>query len=203
MTDRLRGMDSPLQVAAGTIAELDSVFARARFARDFDACVPEFAESTELRLGRGRGIRCGRQVAPGNRVDCADVAGARRRGAIAGDQRPNHRRKDRGAEGDWESRRFRRRRRGFRWPRDRAVLPLFDRVLVDIGDEQFDRGGPFDVFGHMLNLKAMLAEATPKSLVLVDEMGTGTAPEEGAALAVALLEEFRQEELHRAGDHAP
>jgi len=40
-------------------------------------------------------------------------------------------------------------------------------------------------------LKTMLAEATPKSLVLVDEMGTGTAPEEGAALAVALLEEFR------------
>src|SRR5258707_1225048 len=54
LTDRLRGMDSPLQVAAGTIAELDSVFARARFARDFDACVPEFAENTELRLDAAR-----------------------------------------------------------------------------------------------------------------------------------------------------
>jgi DNA mismatch repair protein MutS2 len=43
----------------------------------------------------------------------------------------------------------------------------------------------------MLNLKSMLAAATPRSLVLVDEMGTGTAPEEGAALAVALLDEFR------------
>jgi len=42
-----------------------------------------------------------------------------------------------------------------------------------------------------LNLKTMLDEATPNSLVLVDEMGTGTAPEEGAALAVALLDEFR------------
>ncbi|HEY5069464.1 MAG TPA: Smr/MutS family protein, partial [Candidatus Acidoferrum sp.] len=41
------------------------------------------------------------------------------------------------------------------------------------------------------NLKAMLEAATPESLVLVDEMGTGTAPEEGAALAVALLDEFR------------
>src|SRR5258705_9760615 len=43
----------------------------------------------------------------------------------------------------------------------------------------------------MLNLKSILATATAESLVLVDEMGTGTAPEEGAALAVALLEEFR------------
>src|SRR5437016_1373174 len=43
----------------------------------------------------------------------------------------------------------------------------------------------------MLNLKTMLQAATPNSLVLVDEMGTGTAPEEGAALAVALLDEFR------------
>jgi DNA mismatch repair protein MutS2 len=43
----------------------------------------------------------------------------------------------------------------------------------------------------MLNLKSMLEVATERSLILVDEMGTGTAPEEGAALAVALLEEFR------------
>ena len=44
----------------------------------------------------------------------------------------------------------------------------------------------------MLNLRAMLDEATPNALVLVDEMGTGTAPEEGAALAVALLDEFHR-----------
>jgi DNA mismatch repair protein MutS2 len=44
----------------------------------------------------------------------------------------------------------------------------------------------------MLNLKSMLEQATPNSLVLVDEMGTGTAPEEGAALAVALLDEFHK-----------
>jgi DNA mismatch repair protein MutS2 len=43
----------------------------------------------------------------------------------------------------------------------------------------------------MLNLKSMLETATERSLILVDEMGTGTAPEEGAALAVVLLEEFR------------
>jgi DNA mismatch repair protein MutS2 len=71
------------------------------------------------------------------------------------------------------------------------VLPFFDRVLVDIGDEQSIAADLSTFSAHMLNLKAMLEAATPESLVLVDEMGTGTAPEEGAALAVALLDEFR------------
>jgi DNA mismatch repair protein MutS2 len=73
----------------------------------------------------------------------------------------------------------------------RAVLPLFDRVLVDIGDEQSIAADLSTFSAHMLNLKSMLQAATPQSLVLADEMGTGTAPEEGAALAVALLDEFR------------
>jgi DNA mismatch repair protein MutS2 len=73
----------------------------------------------------------------------------------------------------------------------RAVLPLFDRVLVDIGDEQSIAADLSTFSAHLLNLKTMLETATPNSLVLVDEMGTGTAPEEGAALAVALLDEFR------------
>ena len=73
----------------------------------------------------------------------------------------------------------------------RAVLPIFDRVLVDIGDEQSIAADLSTFSAHMLNLKSMLDEATPQTLVLVDEMGTGTAPEEGAALAVALLDEFR------------
>ena len=74
----------------------------------------------------------------------------------------------------------------------RAVLSLFDRVLVDIGDEQSIAADLSTFSSHMLNLKRMLEEATPNSLVLADEMGTGTAPEEGAALAVALLDEFQK-----------
>jgi len=61
-----------------------------------------------------------------------------------------------------------------------VVLPLFDRLLVDIGDEQSIAADLPRFRRTMLNLKSMLEEATPKSLVLVDEMGTGTAPEEGA-----------------------
>ena len=70
-------------------------------------------------------------------------------------------------------------------------MPIFDRVLADIGDEQSIAADLSTFSAHMLNLKSMLEVATERSLILVDEMGTGTAPEEGAALAVALLEEFR------------
>src|SRR5262249_6040231 len=74
---------------------------------------------------------------------------------------------------------------------ERAVLPLFDRVLADIGDEQSISADLSTFSAHMLNLKDMLGAATERSLVLADEIGTGTAPEEGSALALALLEEFR------------
>jgi len=73
-----------------------------------------------------------------------------------------------------------------------ARLPIVDRVLVDIGDEQSIAADLSTFSAHMLNVRAMLEAATPCSLVLVDELGTGTAPEEGAALAVALLDEFRE-----------
>ncbi len=73
-----------------------------------------------------------------------------------------------------------------------ARLPLVDHLLVDIGDEQSIAADLSTFSAHMLNVRAMLEAATPHSLVLVDELGTGTAPEEGAALAVALLDEFRE-----------
>ncbi len=74
---------------------------------------------------------------------------------------------------------------------ERAEMPIFDLVLADIGDEQSIAADLSTFSAHMLNLKSMLEVATERSLILVDEMGTGTAPEEGAALAVALLDEFR------------
>ena len=54
LTERLQAVREPLVSAAETIAHLDGVFARARFARDFDASMPEFSEVTELRLERAR-----------------------------------------------------------------------------------------------------------------------------------------------------
>ena len=192
LTQRLRAMAGPLLIAAETIAELDSFFARGRFARDFDACMPEFAADTELRLDAARHPvledklrREDRAIVPMSLA----LGGEERLLVISG---PNTGGKTVALKTTGIAALSA--QAGVPVAAQRAVLPLFDRVLVDIGDEQSIAADLSTFSAHMLNLKAMLAEATPQSLVLVDEMGTGTAPEEGAALAVALLEEFRKKD---------
>ena len=190
LTDRLREMQGPLQSVVETIAELDSVFARARFARDFDACVPEFSAAAELRLDAARHPVLEDKLRKEHRaivpISLA-LSGEERLLVISG---PNTGGKTVALKTTGMAAMSA--QAGIPVAAQRVVLPLFDRVLVDIGDEQSIATDLSTFSAHMLNLKSMLEEATPKSLVLADEMGTGTAPEEGAALAVALLDEFRK-----------
>jgi DNA mismatch repair protein MutS2 len=191
LTERLRGNLGPLHFAVETIAELDSVFARARFAREFDCTLPEFNSDALLELKNARHpvladtLRThGRSIVPitlalggPNAETVLVISGPNTGGktvalktvglaALAAQS-------------------------GIPVAAEIARLPLVDRVLVDIGDEQSIAADLSTFSAHMLNVRAMLEAATPRSLVLVDELGTGTAPEEGAALAVALLDEFR------------
>jgi DNA mismatch repair protein MutS2 len=197
LTDRLRENFGPLRFAVEAIAELDSVFARARFAREFDCTLPEFTDAAALELRDARHpvladtLRAhGRSIVPitlalggpptptatspetvlvisgpntGGKTVALKTVGL---AALAAQS-------------------------GIPVAAETARLPLVDRVLVDIGDEQSIAADLSTFSAHMLNVRAMLEAATPRSLVLVDELGTGTAPEEGAALAVALLDEFR------------
>jgi DNA mismatch repair protein MutS2 len=71
--------------------------------------------------------------------------------------------------------------------RDPVELPWFDRVLADIGDEQSLQQSLSTFSGHVRRIQAMLETLTPQSLVLLDEVGAGTDPLEGTALAIALL----------------
>jgi DNA mismatch repair protein MutS2 len=193
LTDRLRGNIGPLRFAVETIAELDSVFARARFAREFDCTLPRFtlenATDASLELKDARHpvladtLRShGRDIVPmtlalGAAETVLVISGPNTGGktvalktvglAVLAAQS------------------------GIPVAAEVAHLPIVDRVLVDIGDEQSIAADLSTFSAHMLNIRAMLEAATSQSLVLVDELGTGTAPEEGAALAVALLDEFR------------
>ncbi len=189
LTDRLRADRGSLTAAADSIAHFDSIFARARYAREFDCVMPEFAVGNSLRLEGARNpvleatLRPqGRKAVPmtfalgggetvmvisgpntGGKTVCLKTTGLAALSAQS----------------------------GIPVAAEIAELPVFDRVLADIGDEQSIAAHLSTFSAHMLNLKSMLDVATDRSLILVDEMGTGTAPEEGAALAVALLEEFR------------
>jgi DNA mismatch repair protein MutS2 len=77
-------------------------------------------------------------------------------------------------------------------PAERARLPVFADVLADIGDEQSIAASLSTFSGHLRNLVHVLEAATPRTLVLLDEVAAGTDPIEGAALARALLDELSQ-----------
>ena len=69
------------------------------------------------------------------------------------------------------------------------VLPRVDALLSDIGDEQSIEASLSTYAGHLRNLKAIVERADQRTLVLIDELGSGTDPDEGAALSQAILEQ--------------
>jgi DNA mismatch repair protein MutS2 len=199
LTERVRADRGPLVAAAQAIALLDAIFARARFAREFDCVMPTFSAGNFIRLRAARNpvleatLRPqGRKAVPlslelgsANDADSAETG----MGTVMVISGPNTGGKTVSlktvglAALSAQS--------SIPVAAENAELPIFDRVLADIGDEQSITADLSTFSAHMLNLKSMLDMATEHSLILVDEMGTGTAPEEGAALAVALLEDFR------------
>lgn len=70
-------------------------------------------------------------------------------------------------------------------------LPLFEKVMADIGDEQSLEGDLSSFSAHLLRTRQILERADKSSLILLDEIGGSTSPEEGSALAIAVLERLK------------
>jgi DNA mismatch repair protein MutS2 len=208
LTGRLRGNLGPLRFAVETIAELDSIFARARFAREFDCTLPQFTQEISSAPPSGTPVGDGSlaenptlELKDARHPVLADTLRAHGRSvvpmtlALGGSKTvlvisgPNTGGKTVALKTVGIA--VLSAQSGIPVAAETARLPIVDRVLVDIGDEQSIAADLSTFSAHMLNVRAMLEAATSRSLVLVDELGTGTAPEEGAALAVALLDEFR------------
>ena len=78
--------------------------------------------------------------------------------------------------------------------KENSTVGIFDDIFIDIGDEQSIENDLSTYSSHLLNMKFFVKNCNPKSLLLIDEFGSGTEPEIGAAIAEALLERYNAQQ---------
>lgn len=192
ITDKLRAHAADIRRTMQVVSELDLLFAKAAFANDFDCVIPKFAAAPErrvvLREARHPLLqdvlrRQQKRVVPVTLT----LDGQQRILLISG---PN-------TGGKTVSMKtvgllVLMAQSAIPVPAAEAVLPIFDQVLADIGDQQSIEQSLSTFSAHIASIKWMVEESTPDSLVLLDELGRATDPEEGGALGVAILDHFRK-----------
>jgi DNA mismatch repair protein MutS2 len=192
LTGRLRAQAAEIRAAVDIMAALELLFAKAAFAREFDAVVPSFSprESRRLELKDARHPllqdvlrRQGKPIVPIS----LELDEASRTLLISG---PN-------TGGKTVTMKTvgllcLMAHAGLPVPASSAEFPVVDQVLADVGDHQSIEESLSSFSSHVVSLKGMLEVATRDSLVLLDELGRATDPEEGGALGVSLLDAFRQ-----------
>ena len=190
MTRRIGESSELILKAADVLGELELQFAKARFAEDYN-CVPAgVGEKSRLVLINARHPLLERNLkAKGGQVVpiSIELEGDRLELVITG---PNTGGKTVALKTVGLLALMA--QSGIPVPADRAELPVFDSVLADIGDYQSIEQNLSTFSAHVTNIDFISRTATAQSLVLLDELGSATDPEEGAALAVAIAEHFRR-----------
>jgi DNA mismatch repair protein MutS2 len=193
LTDRLRGSAEPVREAAAVMARLDVIFAKARFGIDFDCVIPRFAtiqpgaRRLDIRNARHPLLidvlrRTGKRVVPFSLTLDSETRTLLISGPNTGGKTVTL--KTVGLISLMAQ-------AGLPVPCSSAELPVFEQVLADIGDHQSIEQNLSTFSAHVARLREMALDATPDSLVLLDEIGSATDPDEGGALGVALVEHFR------------
>jgi DNA mismatch repair protein MutS2 len=194
MTRRIGESADSILAAVDVLSELELQFAKARFAEDYNcvaALCDDAAQSARLLiLHNARHPLLERNLkAKGGHVvpTTIELEGKRRELVITG---PNTGGKTVGLKTVGLLALMT--QAGIPVPADRADLPVFDSVLADIGDYQSIEQNLSTFSAHVTNIDFISRTATSNSLVLLDELGSATDPEEGAALAVAIADHFRR-----------
>ncbi len=188
-SQKLRGRRPELQGATDILSELDLAFAKAEFARASDCCTPEFVSRSTLLL---KGVRhplleqALRSQEHRPVPLTLELNEPRTMMVISG---PNTGGKTVALKTLGIA--VLMAQAGLPVAAEEARLPLYGRVLADIGDQQSMQANLSTFSAHISNIQSMLEVAVPGDLVLLDELGSSTEPNEGAALGVAILEHFR------------
>ena len=191
LTERLRGFAESILSALETMGELELIFAKARFAAEFDCVRPRFSPGNARRLvlkdarhplledvlrrQHQRAVpislqldaACRTLLISGPNTGGKTVA-LKTAGLLALMAQS-----------------------GLPVPCIEAEFPLFEQVLADIGDYQSIEQSLSTFSAHVSHIRGMIQDVTPDTLVLLDEIGSATDPEEGGALGVAVVDHFR------------
>ncbi|HEY6188728.1 MAG TPA: Smr/MutS family protein [Pyrinomonadaceae bacterium] len=190
LTEELRRELPALELAARAVAELDFVGAKAVFLSRFNAVVPEINEAGQLELSEGRhplleeNLRAtGGAVVPVSFSLDAEHPVMVISGANAGGKTVALK-----TTGLLTLMAL----SGLPVPARAARIPFYASVLADIGDHQSLAANLSTFTSHVANISRMIELCEAPALVLLDEVGTGTDPEEGSALGVAVVDHFRR-----------
>jgi len=192
LSQKLRAHSSEIRYAIDTMGVYEFIFAKGQFALDFDCCIPKLSEQEKRRLHFVEARhplledllrKQGKLVTPVSLT----LDESNRTLLISG---PNTGGKTVAMKSVGllclmaQS--------GFPVPCREAEFAVFDQVLADIGDHQSIQESLSSFSAHVAGVRTMLETVTRDSLVLLDELGRATDPEEGGALGVAMLDTFRE-----------
>ena len=189
-TRKLQARREDLGRAAEILAEIDWAFAKGEFSREYDCCTPEIRPDRTLSLHEVRHPLLEKSLRGLNRrpMPLSLALDAHKTVMIISGPNTGGKTVALKALGIVVLMA----QAGIPVPAAEVKLPLFERVLADIGDQQSIAANLSTFSAHVTNIEAMARVGGQNDLVLLDEIGASTEPNEGAALAVAILEHFRQ-----------
>ena len=187
MTDRMRAYGDSIRSTLAAMAELELIFAKARFGAEFNCAIPRFGDKLLLKDARHPLLE--------------DVLRRRRKSTVPVSLELTRERRTLLISGPNTGGKTvtlktvgllsLMAQSGLPVPAAEAEFPIFDQTLADIGDYQSIQENLSTFSAHVSNIREMALDVTPNSLVLLDELGAATDPEEGGALGVAIVEHFR------------